>query len=182
MLRPLQHAAPSCSMLRPNKEPDMEFKTTDLCDQHPNLQAAEPLLRHFGGSTCFAGPISTLKIYEDNALVREALEQPGAGRVLVIDGGGSTRCALVGDQLGALAQRNGWAGIVVFGCVRDSADLAQLPIGILALASHPRRSIKRGEGQRDIIVRFAGVTFSPGHYIYADDDGLLVAEKALVEG
>jgi regulator of ribonuclease activity A len=159
----------------------MKFKTTDLCDAHPDIQVAEPLLRHFGGAVQFAGPIRTLKIFEDNSLVRSTLETPGAGQVLVVDGGGSLRCALVGDQLGALAVQNGWAGIVVYGCVRDVAELAALPVGILALAGHPRRSAKRGDGQADLPVRFAGLYFTPGHYLYADADGLVVAPEALAQ-
>jgi regulator of ribonuclease activity A len=136
-------------------------------------------LRHYGGAQRFAGPISTLKVFEDNSLVRSALEEPGQGRVLVVDGGGSLRCALVGDQLGALAMQNGWVGIVVYGCVRDVAELAQMPLGVLALANHPRRSMKRGEGQRDVAVRFAGVLFTPGQYLYADANGIVVAKAPI---
>ncbi|MEI7643528.1 MAG: ribonuclease E activity regulator RraA [Chloroflexales bacterium] len=157
----------------------MEFKTTDLCDAHEDVQVADPLLRHFGKLTRFVGQVTTLKIFEDNTLVRSVLEEPGAGRVLVVDGGGSLRCALVGDQIGALAARNGWAGIVIYGCVRDRVELGKLPLGIMALDTHPRRSIKRGEGQRDVPVRFAGVNFSPGQQLYADDDGLVVAAAPL---
>jgi regulator of ribonuclease activity A len=157
----------------------MEFKTTDLCDAHEAVQVAEPQLRHFGGVVRFAGQVTTLKLFEDNSLVRTVLEEPGAGRVLVVDGGGSLRCALVGDQIAALAARNGWAGVVVFGCVRDCADLGQQLIGIMALGSHPRRSVKRGEGQRDLPVRFLGVSFHPGQQLYADEDGLIVAEAPL---
>lgn len=157
----------------------MTFKTTDLCDAHADVQVAEPLLRHFGGAQRFAGPIRTLKLFEDNSLVRSTLETPGEGHILVVDGGGSLRCALVGDQLGALAEQNGWAGLVVNGCVRDIAELEQLPVGVLALAAHPRRSEKRGAGERDVVVRFAGVVFKPGQYLYADADGLVVADQAL---
>lgn len=158
----------------------MEIKTTDLSDAHPAIQVGEPLLRHFGGVTAFGGPIETLQVYEDNALVRAALEEPGDGRVLVVDGGGSLRCALVGDQLAALAVRNGWAGVVVHGCVRDTAELAACALGVLALAPHPRRSVKRGEGLRGATLHFAGLTLSPGHYLYADADGIVVAEEALL--
>ncbi|NJM05176.1 ribonuclease E activity regulator RraA [Candidatus Gracilibacteria bacterium] len=154
------------------------MKTTDLSDTHGDaVQVAEPLFRSFGGVQTFRGPISTLKVFEDNTLVRALLEEPGAGRTLVIDGGGSLRCALVGDQLGMLAVQNGWAGIIVYGCVRDSAALSQLALGIQALAAHPRRSGKRGEGQRDIAVTFAGVRFAPGDYLYADEDGIVVLEQ-----
>jgi regulator of ribonuclease activity A len=158
----------------------MSVLTTDLCDTHADtVQIADPVFRDFGSRTAFHGSIATLKLFEDNSLVRAALEQPGSNRVLVIDGGGSLRCALVGDQLAALAQRNGWAGIVVFGCVRDTVALATIDIGIKALAAHPLRSVKRGQGERDVVVRFAGVTFRPGQYLYADADGLIVAEQAL---
>lgn len=158
----------------------MSFKTTDLSDEHPDAQVAEPLLRHFGGRRSFHGPIATLRVFEDNALVRASLEEPGAGRVLVVDGGGSLRCALVGDQLAALGARNGWAGVVVHGCVRDSVDLATIDLGVLALATHPRRSVKRGEGERGGELHFAGLTLRPGMQLYADEDGVLVAERVLV--
>ncbi len=158
----------------------MAFKTTDLSDAHPAVQVGEPLLRHFGGVAAFAGPIETLRVFEDNALVRAALEEPGAGRVLVVDGGGSLRCALVGDQLAALAARNGWAGVVVNGCVRDTADLAGIALGIMALAPHPRRSVKRGAGERGVTLQFAGLTLGPGQHLYADGDGIIVAEGPLI--
>lgn len=158
----------------------MSVSTADLCDAHDErLQIAEPLLRDFGGRHTFDGKIVTLKLFEDNSLVRTALEQPGNDCVLIVDGGGSLRCALVGDQLAVLAQANGWAGIVVNGCVRDTRDLADIDLGIKALTAHPRRSVKRGEGQRDILVRFAGVNFYPGHHLYADSDGIIVAEQPL---
>ena len=155
-------------------------KTTDLCDAHPDLvRVAEPIFRSFGGRTAFEGAIATLKLHEDNALVREALSQPGQGRVLVIDGGGSMRRALVGDQLAALAQQNGWSGIVVNGCIRDAAEIAQVPIGVLALGTHPRKSDKRGHGVIGEPVTFAGVTFTPGEHAWIDVDGLVVAARRL---
>lgn len=158
------------------------FKTTDLCDTfEAELQVAEPLLRDFGGVASFYGPISTLLVADDNLLVRRALEEQGRGRVLVVDGGALRRSALVGDQLAALAAGNGWAGIVINGCVRDSAELAHITIGIKALAAVPRRSAKFGLGQRDIVVRFAGVIFTPGDYLYADADGIVLATRALPE-
>lgn len=157
----------------------MGIKTTDLSDAHPEVQVGEPLLRHFGGVSAFGGPIETLKVFEDNALVRTILDEPGAGRVLVVDGGGSLRCALLGDQLGALAARNGWAGVVIYGCVRDTADLAHTPLGVLALAPHPRKSVKRGEGARGGTLHIAGLTLTPGHYLYADADGVIVSERQL---
>ncbi|MGB7288636.1 MAG: ribonuclease E activity regulator RraA [Candidatus Macondimonas sp.] len=158
----------------------MSHATTDLSDAHPDaIQVAEPMFRDFGGQRAFHGAIATVKLFEDNALVRSILETPGAGRVLVVDGGGSMRCALLGDQLAELAVRNGWAGVVVYGCIRDSEAISQLPLGVKALATHPLKSIKRGEGQREIPVRFAGVHFRPGAWLYADGDGLIVSEQPL---
>ncbi len=159
---------------------ESEFATADLYDAHAErVQVADPLLRDFGGAARFAGPIATCKVFEDNTLVRAALEDRGEGRVLVVDGGGSLRCALVGDQIAALAQRNGWSGIVVWGCIRDAAALARMPIGVKALAANPRKSVKRGEGARDVPLGFAGVRFVPGAWLYADADGILVAAAPL---
>jgi regulator of ribonuclease activity A len=157
----------------------MSTATTDLSDAHPEVQACEPLFRDFGGRTAFYGPIKTLKAFEDNSLVRKLLEQPGEGRVLVVDGGGSKRCALVGGKLGELAVKNGWAGIVVYGCVRDTAELATHAVGVKALAAQPRKSEKRGLGQEDSPLMFAGATFRPGFWLYADADGMIVSEKAI---
>jgi regulator of ribonuclease activity A len=158
----------------------MSHATTDLSDAYPDaIQVAEPIFRDFGGQRAFRGAIATVKLFEDNALVRTMLETPGAGRVLVVDGGGSMRCALLGDQLAELAVRNGWSGVVVHGCIRDSEAIARLPLGVKALTTHPLKSIKRGEGQREIPVRFAGVYFRPGAWLYADGDGLIVSEQAL---
>ncbi|WP_141593535.1 ribonuclease E activity regulator RraA [Myxococcus sp. AB056] len=159
-----------------------DFKTADLCDAHagtPWFQIAEPGFQDYGGVRTFAGPISTVRAPEDNSLVRKALEEPGQGRVLVVDGGGSRRCALVGDQLALLAQQNGWAGVVVNGCIRDAEDVGRMRIGVKALGTHPLKSLKRNEGQRDVEVRFAGVTFRPGHYVYADLDGIVTSESPL---
>ncbi len=158
----------------------MEIKTTDLCDAHENkVSVCSPVFRRFGGARSFHGVISTVRCFEDNSKVREALSRPGAGKVLVVDGGGSLRCALVGDQLALLAQKNGWAGIVVYGCIRDSEAMAEVPIGVRALASHPLRSLKRGVGETDVPVVFAGVTFVPGHCLYADADGVIVSPDPL---
>ena len=156
------------------------FATTDLSDKFEDaVEVVEPLFSDFGGAESFAGVISTIKCFEDNTLVRTALEMAGEGRVLVVDGGGSLRCALLGDQLAALAVKNGWCGFLIYGCIRDSAAIAAMPIGVKALATHPRKSVKRNEGQRDIPVRFAGVTFTPGHHLFADRDGIIVAAKPL---
>ena len=163
----------------------MTFATTDLCDAHEDklvagtLRVLDPVLRPYGGAVRFAGPAATLRIFEDNSLVRTALEQDGAGRVLVVDGGDSLRCALVGGNLGALAEKNGWAGIVVDGCVRDSAELRACNVGVLALATHPRKSDKRGVGERDVPVTLLGARIAPGEWIYSDTDGVLVSATSL---
>jgi len=158
----------------------MSPATTDLCDAHGDrLQVAEPVFRAFGARTAFAGTVATVKVFEDNVLVRETLEQPGEDRVLVVDGGGSTRCALLGDRLAAKAVENGWSGVVVYGCIRDSAEIDSLDLGVRALNVHPRKSVKRGEGQRDIPVRFAGLEIRPGAWLCADADGIVVGDQAL---
>jgi regulator of ribonuclease activity A len=150
--------------------------TADLSDALGDaLQVAQPLFRDFGGRLAFAGPISTVKVHEDNALVRKALEEPGAGRVLVVDGGGSLRCALLGDNLAALGAKNGWAGVVIWGCVRDADVLRTLDFGVKALATHPRRSGKTGAGARDVTIRFGDVEWRPGAHLAADLDGVVVA-------
>lgn len=157
----------------------MSTATTDLSDAFQDLLHVDPLFRQFGGTPSFHGPIRTVKCHEDNSKVREVLEQPGHGTVLVVDGGGSLRCALVGGMLAQLAHQNGYAGIVVFGCVRDSAELAATPVGVMALATHPRKSDKRNHGFVDVLVSFGGVTFTPGAWLYADDDGIVVSSKSI---
>jgi regulator of ribonuclease activity A len=150
--------------------------TADLCDEHGDqLQVCEPLFQTYGGKHAFSGPIGTVRCFEDNTLVKAAVESPGNGRVLVVDGGGSRRRALFGDRLGAAAVKNGWAGVIVYGCIRDSAELGRMDLGIRALGTMPLRSEKRGEGERDVPVRFAGVTFRPGEYAYVDEDGVVVS-------
>jgi regulator of ribonuclease activity A len=154
--------------------------TADLYDQHgEKLRVMAPIFRDFGAQPAFDGAVVTLKVFEDNSLVRNHLEQPGHGRVLVVDGGGSMRCALVGDQLAKLGCDNGWAGIVVYGCVRDSAALTLMPIGIKALATNPRKSVKKGEGSVNVTLRFAEVSVVSGDYLYADADGIVVADARL---
>ena len=158
----------------------MNFQTADLCDQHEGkVRVVAPMFQSFGKRRAFGGPIATVKCFEDNSLVRSALEGPGAGRVLVIDGGGSVRCAMVGDQLARLAAVNGWVGIVVYGCIRDSRAMNEMDIGVRALGTHPLKSVKKGAGDRDIPVTFGGVTFVPGQHLYADEDGIIVAEAPL---
>jgi regulator of ribonuclease activity A len=159
----------------------MPVATADLCDEFgAEVRVAEPLFRDWGGSVAFAGPVETLRVMEDNALVRQVLESPGRGRVLVVDGGGSLRSALVGGNLAALAYQNGWTGIVVHGCVRDTEEIRALPLGVKALQAVPRKSGKSGAGEQGVPVTFAGVTFSRGCHLYADCDGIVVAERDLL--
>ncbi|WP_258105825.1 ribonuclease E activity regulator RraA [Marinoscillum sp. MHG1-6] len=159
----------------------MDLSTAGLWDEFGGeLSPADPIFRSFGMRHCFYGEVATLKIFEDNTLVRELLSQKGQGKVLIVDGGGSLRCALVGDQLAQLAIDNGWAGIVVYGCIRDSSVINKMDIGIKALNTTPVKSIKRGEGQRNVEVCFAGVHLKPGDFLYADEDGLLRASNRLL--
>jgi regulator of ribonuclease activity A len=160
---------------------DTPFKTADLYDTYEEaLQICSPVFRHFGGHRAFQGPIATLKCFEDNSLVRELLARPGQGRVLVVDAGGSLRCAMLGDQLARLAVDNGWAGVVMYGCIRDAAEIGQMPLGVLALATHPRKSVKRGGGEAGGEVEFAGVRFRPGEWLYTDEDGVVVLDRPAV--
>ena len=163
----------------------MTFKTPDLCDQYEaelgkTVRVVAPMFQRYGARTAFAGEIVTLKIFEDNTLVREIFNEPGQGKVLVIDGGGSLRCALVGDQLAILAHKNGWEGVVVYGCIRDSGDINGIDIGVRALNTHPQKTVKKGIGDRDLSLMFGGVTFHPGESIYVDEDGILVSAKPLL--
>ncbi|MBL8398414.1 MAG: ribonuclease E activity regulator RraA [Candidatus Accumulibacter sp.] len=163
----------------------MSFKTPDLLDEHDTLvrdgtvRVVDPIFRGYGARKSFSGQIVTLKIFEDNSLVRDAFAENGQAKVLVIDGGGSLRCALIGDQLAVLAQKNGWAGAVVYGCIRDSADIERIDVGIRALNTHPLKSVKRGVGERNIVVTFGGVSFKPGAWLYADEDGIIVSDQPL---
>jgi regulator of ribonuclease activity A len=158
----------------------MAVKTADLCDRFdPALQVCDPLFRDFGGKRQFQGGVVTVKCYEDNSLVKVALAEPGEGRVLVVDAGGSMRCAMLGDQLAASAVLNGWGGIILYGCIRDTKAIAGMALGVKALGSHPRRSVKRGEGRHSLPVNFASVTFKPGDFVYCDEDGILVSAEEL---
>lgn len=155
--------------------------TCDLCDAHkadPALRVLPAVFVDFGGRAAFAGLASTVKCFEDNSLVKAAVESPGAGRVLVVDGGGSLRRALLGGNLGAAAARNGWAGVIVDGCVRDTAELRVLPLGIRALAALPLATEKRNEGRRDVPVTVQGVRIVPGERVVADADGIVVLPAA----
>ncbi|MCF5634188.1 putative 4-hydroxy-4-methyl-2-oxoglutarate aldolase [Pseudomonas syringae] len=158
----------------------MHYFTPDLCDAYPEqVQVVEPMFSNFGGRDSFGGQIVTLKCFEDNSLVKEQVELDGKGKVLVVDGGGSLRCALLGDMLAEKAAHNGWEGLVIYGCVRDVDMLAQTDLGVQALASYPKRSEKRGVGQLDLPVTFGGVTFRPGEYLYADNNGVIISPSPL---
>jgi regulator of ribonuclease activity A len=157
-----------------------QFATTDLCDAHENqIRVAAPIFRSFGGKPAFHGRIATLKLYEDNGLVRQTLDTPGDGRVLVIDGGGSLRRALLGDQLAALAVNNGWAGLVIWGCIRDAKAIGAMDLGVFALATIPLKTVKKNLGESALTVSFAGIDFVPGEWLYADEDGLIVSATPL---
>jgi regulator of ribonuclease activity A len=171
--------------MSPNPSTDIKFSTCDLCDAHQadasgTFRVLPPVFKAFGGKASFAGPVATVRALEDNSRVREAVAAPGLGRVLVVEGGGSLRRALVGGNLAAKAAQNGWAGIVVDGCVRDVAELQACTIGICALALHPMATDKRGEGQADVAVHIQGVRVQPGDWLYADADGVLVAARQLL--
>jgi len=158
----------------------MTFKTADLYDEYgDDLKVALPIFRDYGGKKIFHGPISTIKAFEDNSLVRKVLEEPGDGRVLIIDGDESLRCAMVGDMLAKLGMENGWAGIIVFGCIRDADVISKIDIGVKALNTNPRKSLKQGLGVKDVPVTFAGITFNVGEYVYADIDGVIVSENKI---
>ena len=160
----------------------MTFKTADLCDEHSDkLQICEPGFSDFGGRARFHGKISTIKCFEDNSLVREAVDEPGDGRVLVVDGGGSLRCAMLGDMLAAKAAANGWSGVIMNGLIRDSADIATMDLGVKALGTLPLKSVKKGIGERDVEVRFSGVRFVPGEFVYADEDGIVCSGDVLID-
>lgn len=161
------------------------FSTCDLCDVHKGddtgaFRVLPPGFVHYGGKPSFSGPVATIKCFEDNTLVKAALDTPGQGRVLVVDGGGSLRRALVGGNLAAAAARNGWAGVVVNGCVRDAAELREAAVGICALGLMPLPTEKRNEGQRDVAVQMQAVWVRPGDWLYADEDGIVVSATSLL--
>jgi len=161
-----------------------DFSTCDLCDAHekeqpPLLHPLPPVFHDFGSVPRFCGPIATVRCFEDNSRVKEAVESAGEGRVLVVDGGASVRRALVGGNLAVAAKKNGWAGIVVDGAVRDVLELKAAVIGVRALALMPLRSVKRNEGERDGPVTIQGVAVRPGDWLYADEDGIVIAPRKM---
>ena len=160
----------------------MSFVTCDLCDANEGNVAVITGLQwqSYGGRSCFAGEVVTVKCFEDNSRVKETLAMPGAGKVLVVDGGGSLRNALIGDMIAESAVKNGWEGIVIYGACRDVDELAKLDFGVLTLGCVPIKSVRRNEGQLNIDIEFGGVTIKPGNYIYVDNNGVIVSAKNLL--
>ena len=159
---------------------DMSISTADLYDENRDVQVADPIFRHFGGVRAFGGEVATVHVYEDNVLMRDKLATPGEDRVLVVDGGGSNWCALLGDRMAQRAIDHGWTGVIIHGCVRDSAELPNLEVGVMALGTCPRKSRKNGVGAVDVPVTLAGCLIEPGMHLYADEDGIIVANEALL--
>lgn len=155
--------------------------TPDLCDEYPSLvRVVDPIFCNFGGRQRFNGRVVTIKCFEDNSRVKEVVAKPGNGRVLVVDAGGSMRRACLGDMLAESAAQRGWSGLVIYGCIRDVDEIAKTSIGVQALGVHPRKTDKKGIGDVDIVVTFGGVTFLPGDYIYADNNGIITSSEPLI--
>ena len=158
------------------------FTTPDLCDEFPELiHPVEPLFKSYGGNKHFCGEIVTVKCFEDNSKVKQLVSTDGTNKVMVVDGGGSTRRAYLGDMLAELALKNAWRGFLIFGCVRDVDILATIPLGIKAIGAHPMKTEKRDHGDINLPVTFGGVTFTPGHYIYADNNGIIISPSSLLD-
>lgn len=158
-----------------------EISTPDLCDAlEGKIKVLDSLFNSYGGRTSFHGEAVTIKCFEDNSIVKQLVGEPGKGRVIVMDGGGSLRRAILGDMLAEKAADNGWAGLVINGCIRDCDEIAQIDLGVKALNTHPVKTEKRGLGDLNVDVCFAGQTISPGNWIYADNNGILVAESELI--
>nr|NIT14486.1 putative 4-hydroxy-4-methyl-2-oxoglutarate aldolase [Candidatus Dadabacteria bacterium] len=158
----------------------MEYLTPDLCDKYPELiRVVGPLFKNYGGKSSFGGEIVTIKCHEDNSVVKQTAGTPGQGRVMVVDGGGSLKRALLGDLIASDAIKNGWDGFVIYGCIRDVDAISQMNLGVKALNSIPLKTEKKGIGELNIPVTFGGVTFNPGEYLYADNNGIIVSSKPL---
>ena len=158
----------------------MKIVTPDLCDENPEtVSAVAPIFNNYGGKRAFGGEIVTVRCFEDNTVVKAQAAEDGAGKVMVVDGGGSMRCALVGDMIAANAMKNGWLGLIVYGCIRDVDAISTLDIGIQALNSMPIRSIRENSGELNIEISFGGVTFKPGEYVYADNNGVIISPQSL---
>ena len=155
--------------------------TPDLCDQYPELvQVVEPMFSNYGGRERFSGEIVTVKCFEDNSCVKALVDTEGQGRVMVVDGGGSMRRACLGDMLAEKASGNGWSGLIIYGCIRDVDEIMATDIGVQALGTQPMKTDKKGIGETQIPVTFGGVTFTPGDYVYADNNGIVVAPQQLI--
>ena len=158
----------------------MDILTADLVDAHePILQSCDVQFRQYGGRLRFHGPVRTIRTFEDNPIIKRVLSTPGEGAVLVVDGAGSLRTSLLGDFIGGLGEKSGWAGVIIWGAVRDVVGLGQLNLGIKALGSNPLRSRKNGTGEVDVPISFGSVTFRPGNWLYSDEDGIVVSEREL---
>ena len=157
-----------------------EISTPDLCDEFESqVRILEPVFRSYGGQQSFYGPVLTIKCFEDNSVLKELVGKPGEGRVIVMDGGGSLRRAILCDMLAENAQNNGWAGLVIYGCIRDCDQIALLNLGVKALNTHPQKTEKRGLGDLNVPVSFAGQTIEPGDWVYADNNGIIVSSAEL---
>lgn len=158
----------------------MQIITPDLCDKYPELvQVVEPMFNNYGGKESFGGEIVTVKCFEDNSIVKEQVANPGQGKVMIVDGGASMRAALLGDMLAEKAAENGWEGIIVYGCIRDVDVIMETDLGVQALSTHPMKTDKRGLGDLNVPVKFGGVTFKPGQYVYADNNGVIISPEKL---
>lgn len=159
----------------------MSFQTADLHDEHgEKFQLAQPIFRFWGKKKAFAGPICTVRVFEDNVLVKKALQEIPEGSVLVVDGGASLKCALMGDNLANIAVTRNLAGVIINGAIRDSAQIDEMDIGVFALGTNPIKSIKQGKGDENVPVQFAGINWIPGHYVYADQDGILISVEKVI--
>ena len=158
----------------------MTISTPDLCDEAPEVNAVELQFFNLGQVKQFAGPAVTIKCHEDNSLVKACVDEPGQGRVIVVDGGGSRRRALLGDMLAEKAANNGWAGLVINGVIRDVDEMGKIALGVQALGTCPVKTEKLGVGQRDIDIRIGGVDIAPGDFVYADNNGVIVSKRQLL--
>ncbi|GHA15867.1 putative 4-hydroxy-4-methyl-2-oxoglutarate aldolase [Arenicella chitinivorans] len=159
----------------------VKFSTPDLCDDFPDdVRVLDSLFQNYGGLSAFCGPAVTIKCFEDNSVVKQLVDTPGDGRVIVMDGGGSLRRAILGDMLAEKAAQNGWSGLLINGCIRDCVEIANTHLGVKALNTHPMKTEKRGLGDLDVPVTFAGQTIYPGEWVYADLNGVVVSSEQLI--
>lgn len=185
-IRPTTRLCRIITIVRLNKIQNRRLiSTSDLCDKYEEIEVVEPIFRSYGGTKSFYGPIQTIKCVDDNSLVKKQLESPGENRVLVVDGGGSIRRSLLGDNYAAIAKKNQWVGIIVFGAIRDSEAINTMDFGVRALATTPRKTDKKDRGlpffpKVNVAVKFGGVQFTPGQWVYVDADGIVVSDKELV--